>query len=206
MDGLWQSVLFLARGGPVMVPLALASVICLAFVVERWISLRRGRIVPGNVVDALDGLLREKKVTEALALARASDTALGRIAVTGLSNLSMSRKELEETLEGAGRREAKDLERFLDYLSMLAAVAPLLGLLGTVTGMINAFLVVHGAGLGDPLKLTAGIAEALICTAAGLVVAIPALVAHRYFLHRIDRFVLELEETAARILGLAGSG
>jgi biopolymer transport protein ExbB len=107
-------------------------------------------------------------------------------------------------LEGSGRREAKALENRLDFLSMLAAVSPLLGLLGTITGMINTFVVVRMSGLGDPMKLSGGISEALICTAAGLVVAIPAVVFHRYFLHKVDGFVMDMEEMAEKVLSLAG--
>jgi biopolymer transport protein ExbB len=140
-------------------------------------------------------------LTEALAFCRASDTPVGRILVAGLDS-STERQEGQEEMEEAGRREAGVLERNIDFLGILAGAGPLIGLFGTVTGMIRTFGVVALTGVGDPLKLSGGIAEALLCTAGGLVVGIPALVAQQYFLHQIERFVSEMEVFSGRMFKL----
>ncbi|HLG19303.1 MAG TPA: MotA/TolQ/ExbB proton channel family protein [Bdellovibrionota bacterium] len=191
---------YLSKGGPVMAVLFLCSVACVALIFERFRALRKNKILPVRFLTDVESLVREKKVSEALALCRASDVPVGRILTTGLSFDGTDPKEMEEEMESAGRRETSVLERNLDFLGTLAAAGPLIGLLGTVTGMIRTFGVVAVTGVGDPLKLSGGIAEALLNTAGGLVVGIPALIAQQYFLHRVDRFVLEMEEYASRIV------
>jgi biopolymer transport protein ExbB len=199
-DALVRTYAYLSPGGPVMGLIALASIVCLALVIERWIALRRERVVPNRLMEAIEGLARERKFSEAEALCRSGDSAVARILAAGFAVAGAEKGEIRETLELAGRREASRLEKNLDFLGTLAAVGPLLGLLGTVTGMIRTFGAIKLVGVGDPLQLSAGIGEALLNTAGGLIVGIPALVAQRYFFRKVDRMVLEMEEFAQLIL------
>jgi len=201
-----QTYEFLSRGGPVMAILAVASVLCLALIFERWHSLRRRKIFPVRFLSEIENLLREGKISETLTLCRTSDLGVARLISTGLALKDAPSQESKEELEGAGRREASILERNLDFLGTLAAAGPLVGLLGTVIGMIRTFGVVALTGVGDPLKLSGGIAEALLCTVGGLVVGIPALVAQQYFLHKVDRFMIEMEEFVTRVMKLIRRG
>ncbi len=202
-ESIVQAYEFLSRGGPVMPVLLAGSILCATLILERAWMLRRARIFPRRIEQQLDALLTEGKVTDALAVCRASDAPLARIVGDGLEKLEEPKDELKESLEASGKKEISTMETRLDLLATLAAVGPLLGLLGTVTGMIRTFMVVGATGLGDPIRLSRGIAEALLCTAAGMIVAIPAFIFHRYFLNRIDRMALELEEFARRVLKLA---
>ncbi len=194
------------RGGPVFVLLGLTSVVCLTLIIERFIALRRSRILPARLVNEVDSLVSNKKVSEALTLCRSNESSVARVLVAGLSDLSLSKDELDENVEMVGKRESSVLERNLDFLGTLAAVGPLLGLFGTVTGMIRTFSVVGVVGVGDPIKLAGGIGEALLNTAAGMAVGIPALVFQHYFYHRVDRYILDMEEFAQRMLKVARRG
>lgn len=205
-DSIRQSYEFAARGGPVMAVIGLASVICLALIVERLWSLRRSRIIPELIVREIEILAQGQKWSEALSVARTSDSTAARVAAAGLARSDEGDAAMVAAFEGAGKRESVGLERNLEFLSTLAAVGPLLGLFGTITGMIRTFMAVRAVGVGDPMKLSGGIAEALICTAGGLVVAIPALVFHRYFIQKVDRFVLELETLAEELVGYRKKG
>ncbi|MFH1017996.1 MAG: MotA/TolQ/ExbB proton channel family protein [Pseudomonadota bacterium] len=188
-------------------PVLLAgSIVCTAVILERIWMLRRSRIFPPRIERQLNALLGESKITDALAVCRASDAPLARIVADGLDKLDEPKDELKEILEASGKREISTMETRLDLLATLAAVGPLLGLLGTVVGMIRTFMVVGATGLGDPIRLSRGIAEALLCTAAGMIVAIPAFIFHRYFLNRIDRMALELEAFARKVLKLSRMG
>jgi biopolymer transport protein ExbB len=205
-ESIAQAYEFLSRGGPVMPVLLAGSVVCTAVIFERLWMLRRSRILPNRLQIQIDALLTENKITDALAVCRASDAPLARIVGDGLSKLDEPKEELKEILEASGKRQISAMETRLDTLATLASVGPLLGLLGTVTGMIRTFMVVGATGLGDPIRLSKGIAEALICTAAGMVVAIPAFIFHRYFLNRIDRMSLEMEDFGRKVLRLSRRG
>jgi biopolymer transport protein ExbB len=202
-ESIAQAYEFLSRGGPVMPVLLTGSVVCTAVILERLWMLRRSRILPNRLQIQIDALLTENKITDALAVCRASDAPLARIVGDGLSKLDEPKEELKEILEASGKREISTMETRLDTLATLASVGPLLGLLGTVTGMIRTFMVVGATGLGDPIRLSKGIAEALICTAAGMIVAIPAFIFHRYFLNRIDRMAMEMEDFGRKVLRLS---
>lgn len=200
IDAISRTYLYLAKGGPVMVLLLLASILCVALIVERWMSLRRKKILPDRLMSEIEALAREKKFSEAAALCRASEVPVANVLSAGLAISEKERVEIQDAIELSGRRETSRLEHNLDFLGTLAAVGPLLGLLGTVTGMIQTFGVIRFVGVGDPLQLSGGIAEALLNTAAGLVVGIPALIAQRYFFRKVDQMVLEMEEFAQTIL------
>lgn len=202
IDAILRTYTYLSHGGPVMAFIFAASVVCVALILERWIALRREKIVPYLLISEIETLAREKKFSEVSALCRASKTPLARILSAGLAISQKEKSEVREAVELSGRREATRLEHNLDLLGTLAAVGPLLGLLGTVTGMIRTFGVIRMIGVGDPMQLSGGIAEALLNTAGGLIVGIPALIAQRFFFRKVDQFVLEMEEFAQMILNL----
>lgn len=181
-------------GGPVMVPIGLASVIGLAVLLERIWALRAGAVVPQSFVVEVDELMRQARWGDVIATARKSDSAAGRVVLAAVDVRHKSRAAVKERLEEVGRREAAELERFSSVLGTIASIAPLLGLLGTVWGMILTFDVIQTEGIGVVANLAGGISQALISTMAGLTVGIPALVAHRWVLARADRHVLALED------------
>lgn len=194
------------KGGVVMYPLALCSIIALAIILERLWALRPSQIIPPKAVAELERLVRAEDLTRAIAYCQETRSSYGNILLSGLRNAGERRAVIKESLEEAGRQEVVHLERYLTLLGTIAAISPLLGLLGTVTGMIKIFNVISMAGVGNPGALAEGISEALITTAAGLIIAIPTLVMHRLFEGRIDRYVVELERFALVIVEHIKSG
>lgn len=187
-------------GGWLMVPILLCSVIAMAIVAERFWTLQRKRITPGNLVVqvwqwAKSGNLNDDRI---LALRRSSP--LGRILAAGLVNRDTSRAMMKEGIEEVGRHVVHDLDRYLNTLGTIASITPLLGLLGTVIGMIKVFAVITTQGVGNPGVLAGGISEALITTAAGLTVAIPTLMFHRYFRGHVDELVVTMEQEALKMV------
>lgn len=183
-----------------MLPILLCSVIAFAIIVERFRSLQRKRTAPRNLVNhiwqwARDGQLDAKRLQE---LRR--NSPLGRILAAGLVNRRHDREVMKESIEEVGRHVAHELERFLNALGTIASISPLLGLLGTVLGMIKVFTVITTQGVGDASILASGIAEALITTAAGLMVAIPTLLFYRYFRGRVDELVVTMEQDALKLV------
>lgn len=193
---------FLASGGPVMIPIGLASLIGLAALLERVVSLRRSRVVPPEFAIEVVELLKQGRANDALTLCRKNDTAAARLVEVGLLAKGEPRSRIKERLEEVGRREAAELERYSEVLGTVASVAPLLGLLGTVWGMILTFEVIQEQGLGHVSSLAGGISQALITTLGGLSVGIPALVAYRWVLSRADDLVRDLEDVALQVLDL----
>ncbi|MBN2231943.1 MAG: MotA/TolQ/ExbB proton channel family protein [Deltaproteobacteria bacterium] len=193
---------FVFKGGVLMYPILICSVLSLAILLERLWALRRSRVIPGNFVREIDSLIREQKISEAMSLCKLNDTHVARILHAGLRNYGKRRDAIKEAIEEVGRIEAAALERFLTTLGTIAGIAPLLGLLGTVTGMIKAFTVISQAGVGNPQLLAGGISEALITTAAGLTVAIPSFVFYKYLRSRVDKMVLRMEHISIDIIDL----
>lgn len=191
----------IVSGGPVMVPIGVASVVGLAVFLERIWALRVANVVPDGFVGEVDELMRQERWGDVAAAAAKSDSAAGRILGSAVAMRSHPRGEIKERLEEVGRREAAELERFSAVLGTVASIAPLLGLLGTVWGMIVTFDVIQSEGIGVVANLAGGIAQALVSTMAGLTVGIPALVAHRWVLARADRLVLSLEDLGLLALG-----
>ena len=187
---------FLMNGGPVMIPIGLASVIGLMAFFERLVALRRSRVVPRSFCVELEELVRQRRYDDARTLCRKNGSSVGRIMEVAVAYHGESRVRLKERVEEAGRREAADLERYTGILGTVAAVAPLLGLLGTVWGMILTFEVIQEVGVGVVSSLAGGISQALITTFAGLTVGIPALIAHRSLLARADDLLMEMESYA----------
>ncbi len=187
-------------GGWLMWPILLCSIISLAIIAERFWSLRKKRIAPGNLVAQVwqwekVGHLDKKRI-HALRVS----SPLGRIMAAGLVNRQHSRDVMKESIEEVGRHVAHELQRFLNALGTIASISPLLGLLGTVFGMIKVFAVITTQGVGDPSVLADGISTALITTAAGLSVAIPSLMFHRYFRGKVDDLVMTMEQEALKMV------
>ena len=187
-------------GGWLMWPIILCSIISLAIITERFWSLRKKRIAPRNLVAQVYqwekvGHLDLKRIK----MLRAG-SPLGRILAAGLVNRKKPREVMKESIEEVGRHVAHELERFLNTLGTIASISPLLGLLGTVIGMIKVFAVITAHGVGDPSILADGISTALITTAAGLSVAIPSLMFHRYFRGKVDDLVVTMEQEALKMV------
>ncbi len=187
-------------GGWLMVPILACSIIATAVAIERAWSLRRSRIMPPNLVTRIWEWHRAGQLTTARISEIHAGSPLGRLLAAGLINRDHSREIMKEAIEDSGRQVVAELERFLTTLGTIASVAPLLGLLGTVLGMIEVFDQIRGGGVGNAALLAGGISKALITTAAGLSVAIPALLLHRFFDNRVSRLALEMEEQALRLV------
>jgi len=191
---------FLARGGVLMIPLGLCSVITLAIILERSFSLRAKRIIRLDVLQRVKDLLADSQIGEAMTVCRRQPSVMGRILLSAIMNHDRDREELKTIVEDAGRQEVPTLERYLGMLGTIAAVSPLLGLTGTVFGMIRTFTVISEKGIAHPSQLAGGISEALVTTASGLVVAIPALIFYNYFTVKSDRLILEIEKHSFRLV------
>jgi biopolymer transport protein ExbB len=193
---------FLMDGGPVMIPIAVSSVVGLASFLERLWALRRERVVPRGFCVELVELLRQERWQDAAMLCKKRDVPVSRIVEVALVARGETRPMLRDRVEEIGRREAMELERWLWVISTVASVGPLLGLLGTVLGMIQTFKTIEGGGIGQMQQMAGGIGVALTTTLAGLVVAIPAVVAHRYLVSRVDDLTVDLEEVALGAVNL----
>jgi biopolymer transport protein ExbB len=187
-------------GGWLMLPIILCSVVAMAIIIERLWSLRRERVVPENLVAQVWQLHRDKAITPGHISSIKDGSPLGRILAAGIVNRTHSREIMKESIEEVGRQVVHELERYLNTLGTISSISPLLGLLGTVIGMIKVFSAITLVGVGDPGVLAGGISEALITTAAGLSVAIPSLMFHRYFTGRVDQLVVAMEEEALKMV------
>ncbi|MBI1944909.1 MAG: MotA/TolQ/ExbB proton channel family protein [Deltaproteobacteria bacterium] len=188
------------KGGVTMYVLTACSVVAVAVFVERMLALRSSRVAPRSLLAEVGELVRAGKVAEALARCVGSSSAAGVIFAAVLRKHGAPESTLKEAALDAGRREAARLERFVEFIGVVAALGPLLGLLGTVLGMIKVFQRVNEVGAGSPVEMAAGIWEALLATAFGLIVGIPALVMYRAVLARIDGLVLRLEDEAVALV------
>lgn len=187
-------------GGWLMWPILACSVVAMAIVLERLWSLRRRRVMPPGLMNQVWEWQRDQALTPERIQALAQGSPLGRLLSAGLVNRFHSREVMKEALNDVGRQVVADLELYLNTLGTIASVSPLLGLLGTVFGMIDIFTVIIDAGVGNPGILAGGISEALITTAAGLMVAIPSLMFHRYFNGPVNRYALDMEEEALNLV------
>lgn len=201
---------FIEAGGWLMVPILACSVIALTIILERLWSLRRRRVLPARLVRALRSWIQAGMVNPNIGQEHlqklAMGSPLGRIVAAGLMNRSREREIIKESIEDTGRHVTHELERFVNALGTIAAISPLLGLLGTVSGMIKIFQVISTQGNGDFKMLSVGIAEALITTAAGLTVAIPSLLFYRYFRAKVDELVIRMEQEVLLLVDLLHSG
>lgn len=187
-----------AAGWPIW-PLILASVLALAIIIERFYSLRPTEISPSGLLPNVVSELKANGVSNDMLSKLAADSPLGQILAAGLKNVKSSREVMKEAIEETGRMVVHDLERFLTSLGTIAAVAPLLGLLGTVVGMIEIFGSQTPTG-GNPAVLAHGISVALYNTAFGLIVAIPAMIFYRFFRARVDNLAVDMEQQAIKLV------
>jgi biopolymer transport protein ExbB len=190
-----------AAGWPIW-PLIAASIVALALIFERLWSLRQVIVAPAGMVDHVLAEYRQSGATPELLQRTASRGPLGRILAAGLANVKAPRPVMKEAIEEVGRVVTHDLERFLPTLGTLAAAAPLLGLLGTVIGMIEIFGSQSATG-SNPIQLARGISIALYNTALGLIVAIPSLMFYRYFRAKVDGLIVEMEQQAIKLVDFA---
>ncbi len=187
-------------GGFLMWPILLCSIISLAIIAERFWSLRTNKICPRNLVSKVWDMNKNGQLNLEQIQKLKRDSQLGRILAAGLVNRHHERHIMKESVEEVGRHVVHELGRFLNTLGTIASISPLLGLLGTVIGMIKVFTVITTMGLGDPAVLAEGISVALITTATGLTVAIPSLMFYRYFHGKIDELVITMEQEALKMV------
>ncbi|MBV1789201.1 MotA/TolQ/ExbB proton channel family protein [Marinobacterium sp. D7] len=187
-------------GGWLMVPIIGCSILALAIVTERFITLRDSRVVPKGLLAQVWELVRSGEMTPERMRSIKHESPLGAIVVAGLNSSAHGREVMKESIQEAATLVVHELERFLNSLGTIAAIAPLLGLLGTVIGMIKVFTEIMMQGTGNANVLAGGISEALITTAAGLSVAIPTLVLHRYFQRKVDTLVLTMEQESIKLV------
>jgi len=196
---LWS--LFL-KGGVIIIPIFFCGVLTIGIIIERLISLKQSEIDNEKFINEIENLLRRRKIKEAIDLCdKHEKSSVPRVIKAGLLKIDRSREEVKETIEDAANHEIPNLEKYLGILATIATVSPLLGLLGTVTGMVKAFMVIEAKeGLVHPGELAGGIWEALLTTVAGLIVAIPAYLAYNYFVSRVNKIVLDMEKSATRLI------
>src|SRR3569832_605988 len=187
-------------GGWVMVPILLCSVAAVAIIAERLWALRKPRICPRHLVDQIWQWAKSGFLVVLLFCGFCVFSLFGCFLAVGLLNRHHSREIMKESIEEAGRHVVLELERYLNTLGTIASAAPLLGLLGTVLGMIKVLSVASTLGIGNPAELAGGLSEALVTTAAGLIVAIPSLMFYRHFQRRIDELVASMEQEALKLV------
>jgi biopolymer transport protein ExbB len=200
LKGTYPVLEIVRAGGLTMIPIVLCSILVLGITFERLWTLRRSRVAPPDLGAQVMGWARGRKVEVEHLSALKDNSPLGEVLAAAVANRHRSRDVIKEAVEDAGRHVAARLNRFVDTLAMISNVAPFLGLLGTVFGMINTFTVIGTQGVGDANAMASGIAQALITTAAGLIVAIPAAVAYHGLRGHTDRLVTIIEKEAIALV------
>jgi len=193
-----------AAGWPVWF-LIIASIAAVALIIERSLSLKRSKVLPAGLLDEVLGLRRTQPVTPELLNKLAANSPLGRVLASGLRHEAAGRELMKEAMEETGRAVAHDLERYLSALGTIAATAPLMGLFGTVVGMIEIYGASTPSGGTNPQQLAHGISVALYNTALGILIAIPALIAYRHFRARVDTYLVEMEQQSLRLVDMLRS-
>ncbi len=196
---MWEMI---KAGGWLMLPIIVASILALAISLERLWSLRMARVAPPDLLARVWKWIKANQLDAARLKELREDSPLGEILAAGLLNSKHGREIMKESIEEAGSHVVHDLEKYLSLLGTVALISPLLGLLGTVIGIIEAFMAVTASGIGDPTMLAGGISKALITTASGLVVAIPAMVVHRHLVRHISTITVEMEQQAIKLVDI----
>lgn len=194
---MWELI---KSGGWIMLPIIVCSILAVAIVVERLWTLRPGKVSPPHLLGQVWRWVQSKQLDSSKLRELREGSPLGQILASGLTNSRHGRDAMKESIQEAGTKVVNDLERFLTPLGTIAAITPLLGLLGTVLGMIEIFSAFMGSGMANAAMLAGGIAKALITTAAGLIVAIPALFFHRFLHRRVDDLVVGMEQEAIKLV------
>jgi len=187
-------------GGPLMWIILICSLVALTIIFERMLTLRTKQVAPANLKQQVVDLLKSKRVTKEKVDVIRQHSPLGAVFAAGLENLPYGPDTMREALEESGKQVVHRLGKYLNTLGTIASITPLIGLLGTVIGMIKVFTAITASGVGDPTVLSGGISEALITTAAGLSVGIPCLMFYRHFRGRINELAVLLEENALALL------
>lgn len=187
-------------GGWLMVPILLCSVLAAAIIIERTWTLRRKKVIPAKLLTGIWKLLGNDALSDQHITEIENGSPLGKVLAAGLINRHLSRDLIRESIEETGRHVVHEMERFMSTLGTISVITPLLGLLGTVIGMIRVFTAITVVGVGDPGQLAGGISEALITTAAGLTIAIPSLIFHRHLKRKIEDLVVAMEQEAMKLV------
>jgi biopolymer transport protein ExbB len=193
---------FFTKGGVFMYPILLCSITAVAIFFERLWNLRQTQVIPRDLVRDVEELIRREKIHEAAMLCQNNRSSLAQIFLVGIKNFGRPREAIKEHLEEVGRQEGASLERFVEGLGTIAGVSTLLGLLGTISGMIKIFSVISNQAVVNPGSLAGGISEALITTYAGLSVAIPTIVMYKYLQSKSNALILEMERRSIRLVDL----
>ena len=196
----WEILSIIEKGGVLMYPIIFCSILMLGIAIERSYNLRRKNIINKEFLNNVRAHWNWRDSQKGLQLCNAYDNSLARILKVGLLRFGGTVDEIERAIEGAGQHEASLLNSNLRVLGAVANITPMLGLLGTVFGMIKAFNVISQSGTGNPGLVASGISEALVTTAAGMLVGIPALALYHYFRGKIDRYVFEMEEISFQLV------
>ena len=183
-----------------MLPIILCAIVAMGIILERFWTLQQKRVIPEDLTSKVWGWVKKDQLDQKQIQTLHQGSALGQILAAGLVNRDRERTVLKDAIEDTGRHVVHELERYLETLGTVAAVTPLLGLLGTVIGMVQVFTAITTHGVGNPTVLAGGIAQALITTAAGLSVAIPSLIAYRYYRSRVDTLVVDMEKEAIKLV------
>jgi len=190
----------LMQGGWLMLPILMCSVVALAIIAERFWALNSKKIIPEKTLSSVWQLYKAGQLDKSRVQTLSLSSPLGKILASGINNQVHGREVMKESIEESGRQVIHELERYLNTLGTIASITPLLGLLGTVVGMITVFEDITLSGVGDPTILAGGISQALITTATGLSVGIPSLMFFRYFRGRVDELVIKMEDEAIKLL------
>ncbi|RMH62397.1 MAG: MotA/TolQ/ExbB proton channel family protein [Calditrichaeota bacterium] len=191
---------FFQRGGIMMYPLLLSSIIALVYIIERAVSLRRKKVLIPEIISVVENLNSAKDLEMARAICERHEGPLPALVTTTLQNTRLPREELREVLQEQGRQDIRTLQKGLGILETIAAIAPLMGLLGTVLGMVDVFAVISDKGIGQTAALSGGIAQALLTTVTGLFIGIPVLVAYNYFSGKAESLILDIEKYANNLI------
>jgi biopolymer transport protein ExbB len=185
-----------------MIPILLCSILSLSIFLERLWVLQKKRVIPPRFIVEVEHLLRSEKISDAINLCKGTNSPISRILLNGIKNFGKKREEIKEIIEEVGKREVAYLDKYVETLSTIASISTLLGLLGTIAGMIKTFGVISLQEVVNPSMLAGGISEALYTTSAGLSVAIPTLIFYRYISGKSDSLILEMEEYCLRMVEL----
>lgn len=191
---------FITAGGFLMIPIVLSSILALIVIGNLFLTLQRKKVLPDGLTNQARKLALSGKMTEAHIEQVRDASLLGKVLAAGLESAGSPRHLMKENIEETGRHVIHSMDKYMTTLGTIAAIAPLLGLLGTVVGMISVFSVITVQGVGSPTELAGGISQALITTAAGISVAVPALIFHRYFRGKINDYAVEMEKEAIKLV------
>ena len=196
---------FIGAMGIMSVPLVLSSVVAMVVILSLFLTLKKSKVMPDGLTEAAQKLARTGNVSKTNIEKIREGSLLGEVLASGLENIGQPRHVLKENIEESGRHVIHSMDKYMTTLGTIAAIAPLLGLLGTVIGMINVFSVITAQGVGSPTQLAGGISQALLTTAFGIGIAVPALIFHRYFRGKINDYAVEMEKESIKLLTVASA-